>query len=120
MHGIMQIFTDRTQAALEIGLTGEAQRQRVTSNNIANVNTPGFTAQKVDFEGSLARALRNRDGGPVSIAHSAGEPWMSLNGNKVSLENETTTLVKSNLHYEAIVNAVNGRFGLLGTAIGVR
>ena len=116
----MQIFTDRTQAALEIGLTGEAQRQRATSNNIANVNTPNFAATRVEFEGSLARALDSAGRAKVDISRSAGEPWASLNGNQVSLEEETTTLVKSGLHYEAIVNAINARFGLLGTAIGQR
>jgi flagellar basal-body rod protein FlgB len=114
----MQIFTDRTQAALEIGLAGEAQRQRVSSYNIANVNTPGFTAQTVEFEGSLARALDRKSSSPVAISQVDREPWMSLNGNQVSLEAETSTLVKSGLHYEAIVNAVNAKFGLLGTAIG--
>ena len=114
----MQIFTDRTQAALEIGLAGEAQRQRVTSKNIANVNTPNFTATKVEFEGSLTRALRQGDGSRVAIAESPGTPWSSLNGNQVSLEEETATLVKSGLHYEAIVNAVNTRMSMLSTAIG--
>jgi flagellar basal-body rod protein FlgB len=115
----MQIFTDRTQAALEVGLAGEAQRQRSTAYNIANSETPGFTAQRVDFESSLARALdRKGVASEVALAKSDTAPFMSLNGNKVSLEEETTTLVKSGLHYEALVNAVNGRFGLLSTAIG--
>jgi len=114
----MQIFTDRTQAALEIGLAGEAQRQRAVSNNIANVNTPGFAATRVEFEGSLARALDRKGSSKVVIDHAAGTPWASLNGNQVSLEEETTALVKSGLHYEAIVGAVNARLGLLSTAIG--
>ncbi|MGD9755216.1 MAG: flagellar basal body rod protein FlgB, partial [Acidimicrobiia bacterium] len=63
----MQIFTDRTQAALEVALLGEGQRQRVTSYNIANVNTPGFVPQKVEFEGSLARALDAKGSARVAI-----------------------------------------------------
>lgn len=114
----MEIFTDRTQAALEIGLTGEAQRQRSTSNNIANINTPNFAATRVEFEGSLARALGGTGRSKATISTAEAEPWASLNGNTVSLEDETTTLVKSGLHYEAIVGAVNARFSLLGTAIG--
>jgi flagellar basal-body rod protein FlgB len=116
----MQIFTDRTQAALEIGLAGEMQRQRVSSYNIANVNTPNFAAKAVEFEGSLARALKGTGSSSVPIDEVAREPNLSLNGNQVSLEAETSTLVKSGLHYEAIVNAVNAKFGLLNTAIGVR
>lgn len=114
----MQIFTDRTQAALEIGLAGEAQRQRATSNNIANVNTPRFSTTRVEFEGSLSRALNGFGGSTVAITRDSGPAWASLNDNTVSLEEETTILVKSGLHYEAIVGAVNARLGLLGTAIG--
>jgi flagellar basal-body rod protein FlgB len=114
----MQIFTDRTMAALEVGLTGEAQRQRITSDNIANVNTPGFQARRVEFEDSLAEALGRRTASTVEISRTDAEPWMSFNENTVSLEAETTTLMKSGLHYEAIVGAVNARFGLLSTAIG--
>jgi flagellar basal-body rod protein FlgB len=116
----MQIFTDRTMAALEAGLTGEAQRQRATSDNIANVNTPGYRAKRVDFETSLARALDRKGSSTVSVAQSLAEPWASLNGNSVSLEAETAVLVKSGLHYEAIVSAVNHRFSVTSTAIGVK
>lgn len=114
----MQIFNDRTMAALQVGLTGEAQRQRVISDNIANVNTPGFRAKRVNFEDSLARALSDKTNAPVSITRSLAEPWASLNGNTVSLEAETADLVKSGLHYEAVVNAVNHKFSVLSTAIG--
>lgn len=113
----MQIFTDRTMAALEVGLTGEAQRQRITSDNIANVNTPGYRAERVEFEVSLAEALDRRRSSTVAVSRTAAEPWMSLNGNTVSLEAETSVLMKSGLHYEAIVGAVNARFGLLATAM---
>jgi flagellar basal-body rod protein FlgB len=114
----MQIFTDRTMAALQASLTGEAQRQRVTSDNIANVNTPGYHAKRVDFESSLARALDRKAASTVSIEQSTAEPWLSLNGNTVSLEAETAVLVKSGLHYEALVSAVNHRFTVTSTAIG--
>lgn len=116
----MQIFTDRTMAALQAGLTGEAQRQRVTADNVANINTPGYRAQKVEFEDSLARALGSRGSAGVTVSKTEATPWWSLNNNSVSLEGETATLVKSGLHYEAIVQAVNAKFGLLNTAIGVR
>jgi flagellar basal-body rod protein FlgB len=116
----MQIFTDRTMAALQAGLSGEAQRQRATSDNIANVNTPGYRAKRVDFESSLSQALDRKGNSTVSIERSLAEPWASLNGNTVSLEAETAVLVKSGLHYEALVSAVNHRFSVTSTAIGVK
>ena len=39
--------------------SGLAMRQRVTANNIANIQTPGFHAGKVKFEGALQSALAN-------------------------------------------------------------
>ncbi len=38
---------DVTTASLHAALTGLAQRQRVTADNIANVQTPGFLAVAV-------------------------------------------------------------------------
>ena len=57
------IFTDTTTAAVEWALSAETARQRVTANNIANVNTPGFKSSRLDFENSLAGLdARQRDG----------------------------------------------------------
>ena len=108
----------RAMFAAIAGLRNHITFMDVVGNNIANVNTPNFTATRVEFEGSLARALDRGDGSTVAIDRAAGTPWGSLNGNQVSLEEETATLVKSGLHYEAIVNAVNTRMSMLSTAIG--
>ena len=43
-----------TSAALASALDGLAARQRAIANNIANVNTPGYTAERVSFEDALA------------------------------------------------------------------
>ena len=51
---------DATMSALHAALSGLAQRQRVTADNIANINTPGFLAGKVDFESSLKQRDRRR------------------------------------------------------------
>ncbi|MCW2531724.1 MAG: flagellar basal-body rod protein FlgB, partial [Blastococcus sp.] len=50
---------DATSTTLHAALSGLAQRQRVTADNIANIQTPGFLAGRVDFESSLRGALRN-------------------------------------------------------------
>ena len=49
--------TDAVGSALRSALDGLAYRQRVSANNVANVDTPGFTASTVDFEDSLRGAL---------------------------------------------------------------
>src|SRR5205085_10724307 len=46
----MTMIEDRTMTALHSALTGLSERQRVTADNIANINTPGFLAGRTDFE----------------------------------------------------------------------
>ena len=41
---------------LSRALTGSQQNHRVLSQNVANVNTPGYKTQRVDFE-HLLKAL---------------------------------------------------------------
>ena len=50
----MSLITDPTSTALHAALSGLAMRQRVTADNIANVNTPGFLAGRTDFESALS------------------------------------------------------------------
>ena len=42
-----------------------AQRTRVLASNIANENTPGYSAQDIDFKESLARVEAELAGEPV-------------------------------------------------------
>ena len=114
----MNLFTDNVTATVEKSLSGVARRQRVTADNIANVNTPGFRASRVDFEADLARAVA--DGRPEAAEATValdGSPG-GEDGNNVSLDRETATLVKSGLQYDALVAALNYKLNVLRTAIG--
>ncbi len=51
------IDNDIAMRALRLALDGLSLRHQVTSNNIANVDTPGFRASEVSFEGQLRRLL---------------------------------------------------------------
>ena len=113
----MALFTDGVTSAIEQALNGVSLRQKVAANNIANSETPGFHAGKVDFESALASAISagNPAGATPSVV-DAGTP-ANGQGNTVQLENETTTLVKSGLQYDSLVAALNYKLGLLRTAI---
>jgi len=112
------LFTDRTTQTVEWALKAQAERQRVVAHNIANVNTPGFRATKLEFEQSLATALGRTNGGTARAERSATNDPVSLNGNNVSLEKELEALDKSNIHYEALTSALTSKFSQLRTAIG--
>lgn len=109
---------DTTMSTIEWALSAESERQRVTSNNIANINTPSFRSSRVDFESSLsqARASGGRDA-PQTTTRRANTP-LNINGNDVALEEETQILNKSNLHYEALANALSLKFNVMRSAIG--
>ncbi len=55
------MLIDSTQLALERAMEGAGLRQQALAANIANVNTPGYQRQDVDFHSVLAGAMRADD-----------------------------------------------------------
>lgn len=111
------MFDDGASLALGRALDGVAMRQRVTADNIANVMTPGFHAQRVDFEDSLASAIA--DGDPASAQSNVTETGTAAreDGNNVEIESETTSLMRSGLQFQAVAQAVSFKYAVLHTAI---
>lgn len=124
--------SDAVAAALGGALDGLALRQRVAADNIANVDTPGFTAATVDFETSLRSAIADGRltgaGGPGTpsagaVADLAPTIGVSSNqagadGNNVDLATETMTAMQSTFQYQLLTRAVGDRYTLITTAIG--
>ncbi|MCU1398440.1 MAG: hypothetical protein JWN62_1549 [Acidimicrobiales bacterium] len=105
----------------EYALNGLQLRLDTVANNIANVNTPLFRSQKVDFETSLADALRSGKGAPdVAPAINGGDDLVDNAGTSVSLENELTVMTKSSLERQVMVSGFNYKIDLLKSAGGVR
>jgi flagellar basal-body rod protein FlgB len=109
---------DATQTALHAALSGLAQRQRVTADNIANIQTPGFLAGRVDFETSLRNALSGGD----TPAIDGGTTARSLdptntNGNNVNLDQETVIATETGLRYQLALNALDGKYNVLRSAL---
>ena len=108
---------DTALDAIYSALRGLALRQRTAADNIANVDTPGFTARRVSFEGSLRDALTI--GEPASATPDvvpSTDPG-GVNGNNVNLDDETVSLVKSGLQYQTMLEAMNAKFRLLRDAM---
>ncbi|MCF6509338.1 flagellar biosynthesis protein FlgB [Blastococcus sp. MG754426] len=112
------MIPDATASVLKAALAGLAQRQRVTADNIANVNTPGFLAGRTDFETSLRSAVRS---GSTPVV-SGGTTVRSLeptntNGNNVHLDAETVIATETGLRYQLALTALDGRYNSLRTAL---
>lgn len=110
-----------TMGTVEYALRGLAQRADVRAHNVSNLNTPGFRAQRVDFESRLHAALSR--GAPERAAAPAVRADPSLpnpNGSTVDLENEMVGMIKDNLMRDALVSSYNSKVAMLRAAIGGR
>jgi flagellar basal-body rod protein FlgB len=112
--------TDSVAAALGSALDGLALRQRVAADNIANMDTPNFTASTVDFESSLRSALADGEVAATDVvpASSFSAAPGGANGNNVDLAGETMTAMQSVFQYQLLTRAVGDRYSLITSAIG--
>jgi flagellar basal-body rod protein FlgB len=122
----MELFVNLTGEVAAKALDGLAARQRALSNNIANVETPGFQSGDVPFEAEL-RAARDRaktdpvrwDGDlPLSLSTET-QPSESLraDGNGVNIDREVVKLSENTLTYEGLTRAMRMRGELMRSAI---
>ena len=116
----MELF-DTTQTGLERALSGSALRQEAIASNIANVNTPGYRREDVDFQ----TALRNAWGRPEDVARvqpAVGEDpgaQVRQDGNSVDIDVEAAAQAKNGLQYEAIAQVIRTRTAIIRSAIGI-
>ncbi|MDU2066191.1 MAG: flagellar basal body rod protein FlgB [Sporomusaceae bacterium] len=119
---------------LEKALSASALRQKVISNNIVNVNTPGFKRSEVIFEDKLQQAI----GGPKLLslvrthgAHLSGtrevstdpavvvdkDTSMRLDGNNVDIDKEMAGLAKNSIYYNSVAQQLSKKYSTLVSAI---
>lgn len=102
--------------ALTSALNSLAERQKAIADNIANVNTPGYTAKRVLFENALAESVKSGEGHVRATTARSLEPTQT-NGNNVNLDTETLSNVETTLRYQFAAQAVNGEFTAMRTAL---
>jgi len=94
--------------AVTTALDALALRQRAIANNVANIQTPGYHAEVVDFEGALARAVAHGSGDAEATVRRSTDATQ-LNGNNVNLDEQTTLNIETNLRYQLATQAVSGQ-----------
>ena len=109
---------DLTINTVASALRGVIARQHVIADNMANVETPGYTAKRVSFEDSLRAAMASGDPQNASVAVLPSDAAPNINGNNVQIDDETMSLEQNGLQYQLMVEALNAKFGLLRTAMG--
>ena len=107
------------------------QRNEAISNNIANVDTPGYKRQDVTFESVLQKALGNNryesmdeKVGNINLSRLRGRAYVDyanysyrLDGNNVDIENENVMLAENQLKYQGLISSINQEFTNLQTVM---
>jgi flagellar basal-body rod protein FlgB len=110
---------------LESGIKAETLRQKAISNNVANLQTPGYRRLGVKFEQMLAKAIESGDAENVNLDEIKAELYqpkntaVSPNGNDVNLETEVGDMVKNTIRYTAFIRLLNKKYAQIDTAINV-
>lgn len=128
----MSKLFDRTAEGLAKSLDMRLLRHNITSANIANAETPGYTAKKVDFEAELTRALQMEGIPGVQTSNPAHLPTvegvvkrvqadvydnpdisMSNDKNTVDIEKEMATLTENSIIYKAAIELMRKKMAAL-------
>lgn len=112
----MGVFDSVSMVALNTALDGLAERQRVIANNVANLQTPGYHAQRVQFEDALTQAVAHGSGSATATVSRSLEPTRA-DGNNVNLDTETLSNVDTNLRYQLATQAVSAQLSGIRAAM---
>ena len=95
-------------------------RQRVVSENIANIDTPGYQTRDIDFASEFKRAL-NQDETTAAFAPVAVRTLRGLeqrpDGNNVSIDRESLLMAQNQLQFQTGVTLLRSEFSRLQMAI---
>ena len=93
-------------------------RQRVVSENIANVDTPGYQTRDIDFAGELRRAMEEGGsaGEPVAVRTLPGLEQRP-DGNNVNIDRESLLMAQNQLQFQTGVAVLRTEFSELQMAI---
>lgn len=121
-------------STLEKGLDASSLRQRVISNNVANVDTPNFKRSDVDFEAVLGSVVAENGGDlPLKVTDpqhltgtiSNGQKAVATDqntifrndGNNVDIDREMANVAENGLYYNSVTQTITSQLGLLRMAI---
>lgn len=109
---------------IEAGIRAESLRQKAISNNIANLETPGYRRIDVKFEELLSKYLKSGDTTDLSKImpqfYRPEQTPVQSNGNDVSYEAEVGHMIKNTIRHKAFIRLLNKKYKQIELAIGNR
>lgn len=112
---------------IEKALNVAWKRNEIISENIANVDTPGYKRQEVQFKDFFNSELKNSlisngkskllGGEKIKVVTDNQNYSYRLDGNNVDIEREMAMLAENTIRYYTLINRINGQFNKIRTII---
>lgn len=116
---------------LQRALDASNLRQETVSNNIANVNTAGYKAKRVEFESLLQDAMdgsglqrthENHYGvnGVDDVTASVKEQEGNMigdDGNNVAIDTEMAELSANTIYYQSLISQTSAQYNMLRSVL---
>ena len=102
-----------------LDLTSDAMK--LTASNVANIDTPGYKTQGMDFGSAFAQAMKNLDGtSSAAVNEQVGDVDGLVarpDGNNVSMDRESMQLAKEQLQFRTGVELLKSEYSEMMSAI---
>ncbi|MFL2075821.1 flagellar basal body rod protein FlgB [Marinilactibacillus psychrotolerans] len=106
-------------------------RQETVSSNIANVNTPGYKAKRVEFESLLKDAMNgtglqrtndrhfgvNNASDVKARVQEQGGNMVGDDGNNVAIDTEMAELSANSIYYQSLVSQTSAQYNMLRSVL---
>ena len=110
---------------LKLALDAASMNHQAIANNIANINTPGYSPVRVNFEAQLDGIRQTlAEGGRVRANMLDGIQPVIERGTPMAdadrtatLDIESAKLAENTVHYEALLKVLGLRMSMVGAAI---
>lgn len=103
---------------LEQFLTLTNKRETVIAANMANVDTPGYHTQDIDFQKTLMQAASASEQGVSNVAVRNVRGLLERpDGNNVNVDRESLLMAESQLNYQVGTQLLKANFHQLLSAI---
>jgi len=113
-------------------LDGSARRGELIANNLANVSTPGYKRQDIDFKSALKKEMGSESSVSLkttkknhlpfsrqyaSVQSSQNNRSYRNDGNSVDIDVEMAELAKNSIYYNVMTKRAAGHFSTLNQVI---
>lgn len=103
---------------LEQFLSVTNKRQTVVAANMANIDTPGYHTQDIDFQQALSQAMGQSNGEPAHVDVRKVRGLLERpDGNNVDMDRESLLLSETQLQYQVGTQLMKAKFHQLLAAI---